>query len=75
MTKVSDKTLLKGLTVKELRLLAKTCNADTRIKNIQKMRKATLVEVLFKASKENAALRKGMKVHQDKNQKALAKFA
>ena len=75
MTKVSDKTLLKGLTVKELRLLAKTYNADTRIKNIHKMRKATLVEVLFKASKENAALRKGMKVHQDKNQKALAKFA
>ena len=75
MTKVSDKTLLKGLTVKELRLLAKTYNADTRIKNIHKMRKVTLVEVLFKASKENAALRKGMKVHQDKNQKALAKFA
>ena len=75
MTKVSDKTLLKGLTVKELRLLAKTYNAYTRIKNIHKMRKAALVEVLFKASKENAALRKSMKVHQDKNQKALAKFA
>ena len=76
MTKVSNKQLLKNLTVKDLRTLAKNYNADARIKNISKMRKsAFLVDALFKASQENAGLRKAMKSYEKKFAKELERLS
>ena len=75
MTKVSNKQLLKNLTVKDLRTLAKNYNADARIKNISKMRKSALVDALFKASQENAGLRKAMKSYEKKFAKELERLS
>ena len=75
MTKVSNKQLLKNLTVKDLRTLAKNYNADARIKNISKMRKSALVDALFKASQENAGLRKAMKSYEVRLAKDLARLS
>ena len=75
MTKVSNKQLLNNLTVKDLRTLAKNYNADAHIKNISKMRKSTLVDALFKASQENAGLRKAMKSYEKKFAKELERLS
>ena len=63
MVRVDSKTLLKNLTVRDLRSFAMNYNDLVKIKNVHKLRKTELVNEIHKASKQNPQLKEGMKLY------------
>lgn len=60
MVRVNNKTLLKNLSVRDLRSFAMNYNDTVKIKNIHKLRKNELVNAIDNAASRNSSLQKGM---------------